>query len=201
MFTLYSYDFMPNKTIYVKDERLWDQARTLAGKDGLSGVIQQALVKFVEGRRRESEGFHRYRFDTTYQHYELDSGPSEAIAFEGREVASKILPVTVQQGEYTSDKFDRSFRVYYTPVGMLTVTLNPGEKFDRHFTVYRTRAGKLLLTVGPEYSDRVEHYGVYDSVRALANDPELAVANDVARAALLNAISEELGEDWAIWID
>jgi hypothetical protein len=33
------------------------------------------------------------------------------------------------------------------------------------------------------------------------NDPELAAANDVARAALLNEISEELGEDWAIWID
>jgi len=192
---------MPNKTIYVKDEHLWDHARKLAGKDGLSGVIQEALAKFVENKRRQDEGFHRYRFDTTYKHYELESGPSEAIAFEGREVASKILPVTVQQGEYTSEKFDRSLRVYYTPVGTLIVTVNPGETFDRHFTVYRTRAGKLLLTVTPEYSDRIEHYGVYDSVRALTNDPELAAANDVARAALLNAISEELGEDWAIWID
>ena len=192
---------MPNKTIYVKDEHLWDRARKLAGKDGLSGVIQEALAKFVEKKQRQSEGFHRYRFDTTYQHYELHSGPSEAIAFEGREVASKVLPVRVQQSGYTSEKFDRSFNVYYTPVGTLLVTVNPGETFDRHFTVYRTRAGKLLLTVTPEYSDRIEHYGVYEGIRALTNDPELAAANDVARAALLNEISEELGEDWAIWID
>ena len=185
----------------MKNEHLWDQARTLAGKDGLSGVIQEALAKFVENKRRQSEGFQRYRFDTTYKHYELESGPSEAIAFEGREVASKILPVRVRQDEYSTQKFDRSLNVHHTPVGTLIVTMNPGENFDCHFTVYRTRAGKLLLTVTPEYSDRVEHYGVYDSVRALANDPELAAANDVARAALLNAISEELGEDWAIWID
>jgi hypothetical protein len=192
---------MPNKTIYVKDEHLWDQARQLAGKDGLSGVIQEALCKFVENKRRQSEGFQRYRFDTTFTHYELDWGPSDAIAFEGREVASKILPVTVQQGDNRGEKFDRYFRAYPTRVGTLLVTLNPREKFDRHFTVYQTRAGKLLLTVTPEYSDRIEHYAVYEGVRALANDPELAAAHAVARAALLNEVSEELGEDWAIWID
>jgi hypothetical protein len=37
---------VPNKTIYVKNEELWNKAKAIAGKEGegLSGVIAEALA-------------------------------------------------------------------------------------------------------------------------------------------------------------
>ena len=31
---------MANKTIYVKDDALWERAKAIGGKDGISGSIQ-----------------------------------------------------------------------------------------------------------------------------------------------------------------
>ena len=39
---------MPTKTLYVKDQQLWEKASRLAGHQGLSRVIMQLLAKWVE---------------------------------------------------------------------------------------------------------------------------------------------------------
>jgi hypothetical protein len=45
---------MPNKTIYVKDELLWEQAKKFAGETGLSGLLAEALKEYVERKEREA---------------------------------------------------------------------------------------------------------------------------------------------------
>ncbi len=44
---------MPPKTLYVKDERLWEKAKRLAGHQGFSGVIMQLLAKWVADKEKQ----------------------------------------------------------------------------------------------------------------------------------------------------
>ena len=44
---------MPAKTLYVKDEQLWEKAKCLAGHQGFSRVIMQLLGKWVADKERE----------------------------------------------------------------------------------------------------------------------------------------------------
>src|SRR5204862_4702958 len=44
---------MATRTIYVRDEKLWNRARKLADVDGLSAVIHDLLTEWV--RRKEAE--------------------------------------------------------------------------------------------------------------------------------------------------
>jgi hypothetical protein len=77
-----------------------------------------------------------------------------------------------------------------------------GELYDAGFIVYRTRGGKLVLTVDDiNEGGETVHYGVYTSLRELAEDPDLKGVDPVNRARFLDMVSKELGEDWAIWID
>ena len=167
----YAHD-MGNKTIYFKDDQLWERARELAGKDGISAVIQDALAKFVDGKKREIEGFRTYRLET---HFNLDDPQVEAterIAFEGCPLASARMQATVSETEYAG--------------------------YDAEFTVYRTKGGKLILAAD---NGQRPHYGVYDSLRELAADPLLTGADPTERANFLGTISKKLAEDWATWID
>ena len=45
---------MPAKTLYVKDEQLWEKAKHLAGHQGFSGVIMQLLAKWVADREKQN---------------------------------------------------------------------------------------------------------------------------------------------------
>ena len=44
---------MPAKTLYVKDEQLWDKAKRLAGHQGFSGVIMRLLAKWVADKEKQ----------------------------------------------------------------------------------------------------------------------------------------------------
>lgn len=44
---------MPNKTIYVKNEQLWEKAKKFAGETGLSALIAETLREYVERKDRE----------------------------------------------------------------------------------------------------------------------------------------------------
>lgn len=48
---------MPNKTIYVKDESLWERAKAVAGADGLSAFIADAITDAIERKQSERGGF------------------------------------------------------------------------------------------------------------------------------------------------
>ena len=44
---------MPTKTLYVKDQQLWEKASRLAGHQGLSGVVAQLLAKWVADKEKQ----------------------------------------------------------------------------------------------------------------------------------------------------
>lgn len=76
---------MGNKTIYVKDEALWERAKQLAGKEGLSALIGEALADFVERKEQENRGF-------TLHGIFVDEGPSgQFIRFYGRSLDSTLI--------------------------------------------------------------------------------------------------------------
>ncbi len=44
---------MPTKTLYVKDQQLWEEAKILAGQQGLSEVVAQLLAKWVADKEKQ----------------------------------------------------------------------------------------------------------------------------------------------------
>jgi hypothetical protein len=172
---------MGNKTIYFKDDQLWDRAKELAGKDGISGVVQDALAAFVDQKKRQAAGFNTYRLPTKFRVGRgLSSfGTTERIAFEGQLIAEQRMDVPVPGRE--SDFLDLTFRIY------------------------RTRGGKLVITVGDDENAGkmfgIHHYGVYKSLAELSDDESLKDPDPIERAAFLDKAAKELGEDWAVWID
>src|SRR5262245_21026746 len=50
---------MGKKTIYVKNEELWERAKSIAGVDGLSRLVEEALEHVVTQKQLEHEGLQR----------------------------------------------------------------------------------------------------------------------------------------------
>ena len=172
---------MGNKTIYVKDDKLWERARRVAGKEGISAVIQGALVDFVQRKAREAAGFKRIRLEAGFaSNAKGDVGTMERIAFDGRELAHESLEVHVSVNSLDQVEPSNS---------------EASEPIETQVTVYQTKGQKLILAVEPY------HYGIYGSLKELATDPYLATANLVDRAEFLDKIGAELGKDWAVWIE
>lgn len=92
---------MPNRTIYVKDENLWEKAKELAGKGGLSEVISNALQKYVAEKEAQAKGLETFRIIV---HPEYD-GPVERIAFRGRKLAETNGDVTATVWETERGRF------------------------------------------------------------------------------------------------
>lgn len=89
---------MPNRTIYVKDTDLWQKAKKLAGKGGLSEVISNALQKYVADEEARAKGMETIRI-VAHQHVDA---PPERIAFRGRRLAETTaddVTVTVWETE------------------------------------------------------------------------------------------------------
>lgn len=165
---------MANKTIYFRDDDLWSKAKALAGKDGLSSVIQKAIEQFVQQAEREKEGIRRFSLAVVVLPEHDDTFvTTERIAFEGR-----------------------------TLWGTGGADLSGGGACD--IACYRTRGGKLLFAMDESHyphADGITYYRVYDSLADLRNDPELNRLEAIDRGRFLMKVSEALGEDWAVWID
>lgn len=84
---------MPNKTIYVRDEKLWTRARKLAGDDRLSGVVHELLADWVRNKEAEMAG-HMTRVELkvggSEHQREHEGDVAKRIAFTGRLVADSI---------------------------------------------------------------------------------------------------------------
>jgi hypothetical protein len=102
---------MPNKTIYVKDEALWERARQLVGKDGLSGLIAEALAEFVQRKEAESRGLAHHQI--CIQH---DDG-EESVRFVGKRIAEGV---SLGRG---ADYLGGIADVFQTKAGKLVVVL------------------------------------------------------------------------------
>lgn len=171
---------MANKTIYFKDDALWERAKQLAGKEGLSAVIQDALAKYVERKGLEAKGnlpfrLHTGKFDRATKKY----GAIERIAFIGRELAAiEPLVPTLEPDPGLAP---------YEPVAI---------------TAYQTKGRRLVLTradVG--LGEVITRYAVFSSLMDLRDSELLADLDGLDRARFLDQVSEQLGEDWSVLID
>jgi hypothetical protein len=172
---------MANKTIYFKDDALWDRAKELAGKDGLSAMIQEALAQYVERKNLEAKGFKHFRLETAeYDPVSKKLGTTERIAFEGRELA--MDEAVVPSGETEPDG-------------------EPGY-FVVAIAAYQTKADRLILTRGEAgYGEIITKYEVLSSLKEIRESDLLADVQGLDRARFLDEISSKLGEEWSVWID
>lgn len=101
IFTMGSNPPMGNRTIYMKDQVLWDRAKELAEKEGgLSGVIAEALAKFVEQKEAELRGLSLREFNLW-----TDDGV-QVIKFYGKELFSNwALPSADDKPTSCADLF------------------------------------------------------------------------------------------------
>src|SRR3972149_9161601 len=106
---------MPNKTIYVKNEEIWNKAKAIAGREGegLSGVIAEALAEFVKQHEVAAEGHVVHRFTVVHEDSE---GALERVAFAGREIGSRSFSAPDGQGTLIAT-------VYATKGGKFVLTL------------------------------------------------------------------------------
>ena len=171
---------MANKTIYFKDDALWDRAKELAGKDGLSAVIQEALAQYVERKNLEAKGFKRFRLETAeYDPVSKKFGTTERIAFEGRELA--MDEPLVPSGESDADG---------EPYSVVAIA------------AYQTKAKRLILTRGEaDYGEIITKYEVFSSLREMRQSDILADVQGLDRARFLDEISSKLGEEWSVRFD
>lgn len=116
---------MANKTIYVRDEQLWERARELAGRDGLSAVISDALTEFVARREAEKKGFSLYHLEINGPY----SSETEEVRFWGKRLGDRLFGRGPDLGEGVAE-------VYQTKAGKLVLVLRDAVTLEAH--EYRT---------------------------------------------------------------
>src|SRR5688500_11388610 len=169
---------MANKTIYVADEKLWKDAKRLAGEQGVSSVIADALRRFVDEQRLQREGVEDFRFEAGFR-------GADRIAFKGKFIASRKSTVEMGEEVWPQEAFDG--------VDVIPVVID----------VYRTIKGTFIVVgelVG--HADNLPVYGAtHSTVQSLRNDKVLTTIDARDRAHLLDAVSLAAADDWATWID
>lgn len=136
---------MPNKTIYVRDGKLWAKARQLADNGGLSNVIHKLLVGWVRQREAEMQSEHLAEIELWVggeaHEKEQEVAESQRLAFTGRLLADS-----------------EGFSVAQLP----------------HLRVFRTKTGKLIVYrswKGTPSENLGATYRVYQDYEALTADP------------------------------
>jgi hypothetical protein len=179
-----------NKSIYISDDAVWEKARKLAGKAGLSSVVQAAVEEYVRRGEMAAQGFKPYRLDVGYM-FDADvdkSGFSECLTFDGRRLVGMETHMVASGSKDTPN---------LSPSDLLSV----GEIYEVHVELYLTRAKNLIFTLDETGGgDAPTYYAVHDSVRSLREDPQVKRLPPLERAEFLRKVAKELGEDWAIAI-
>lgn len=116
---------MPNKTIYIKDETLWQNAKKFAGKGGLSEVIADALRRFVADSEAKAAGQETFRFVVQFR----GDDDFARVAFRGRLLESKDL-----------DSGSLNASVYETQGGSFVLVLGEEGPYNVsfHYAKYET---------------------------------------------------------------
>lgn len=180
---------MPTRTIYVKDEKLWKEAKKLAGNEGLSNVIGQALADFVKRKRAEADGFQRHRIAVGLEPSdEPEDFPeprhTDRIAFEGKRILTGSYDLENAVDDWSKE-----------------MVVQGAESLEVSIDLFRTRGGKLVLTADTSGGEGVTHWKDYDSLASLSQDRIVQALRPADRAQLLDEISAAVGDDWARWID
>ena len=122
---------MSNKTIYFGDDELWTRAKTLAGKKGLSAVLQEAVREFVHRAELKDGGFEEMRLDI----FDFDEGDdtykvTDRIAFRGKKLVQFLVRYKVEPHQADPEQ-----------------GLEAGTFLTEGVEVYLTESGKLVLTI------------------------------------------------------
>jgi hypothetical protein len=170
---------MGNKTIYVSDEKLWKEAKKLAGAKRLSAVIADALRKYVAEKRLEEEGFQDWRFAA-------GPGGADRISFNGKVLVSRTYGLEQDGGVWPPEIFE--------------VDDIPSASIE----IYLTRKGTFVVCgdlVGQGKDEGVPVYWkAHQGTSSLRTDPALMTLHPTDRANLLDEVSLS-GDDWATRID
>jgi len=173
---------MPNKTIYVADETLWEQARQLAGKDGLSSVVNAAIKNFIDEAARREQGFEKHVFEI-FGDRDLD-GPTDVIGFEGKKLYGEKFVLI-------ADPFQPD---------------SPSASIEAYIAVYRTKSGKFVLlaeqvTQNPTSMSAFDACEIHSSVSDLMNGNVVSCIFPSNRFEFLNELSKHVGKEHVTWID
>ena len=136
---------MGNKTIYVKNDELWETAKSMAGKDGLSSFIEEAVQRLVTAKQLEQKV--RQPFSLPYKPMDKSftvKRAEERLGFEGK--------CLLDWGP---------FAVYLTKGGTFIVTDNSGDE-DQSILDYQTydeldelQKARSIAALDKEQQDRV----------------------------------------------
>ena len=139
---------MPNKTIYVKDEdlNLFEEAEKLGG-ESLSGVIAEALRRFVDVKKSEAQGLQEFTLSVGTWRFRGDDNLRK-VRFTGRLLAE----AEVLTGQ-TSDRRDRGtdYKIYQTQAGKVLVWWKNWTRWERE----NDTADYAVLDQLPDYNDEV----------------------------------------------
>lgn len=171
---------------------MWERAKKIAGKDGLSSVISEAIRQYVLRKERELNGVKHWRFEVGWG----ESGPKMA-ALDSIDMEQP----TLREGTTGRIEFEGRMLVQGSlPVPMNDLTQGQEEEVDVNFATFRTLGGKLILLAGVRDNIAL-HYAVYTTMNQLKEDPQLLCVEPADRAPFLDALAKEVGEDWAIRIE
>ena len=177
---------MPTKTLYVKDQQLWEKASRLAGPQGLSGVVTQSLAKWVADKEKQEAMKSGKEFTEIelwvggqeHQHWHPKDplGGNYKIAFTGRLLDSTEVAVLRR-----TESGVRTYRD--TSVNPLVEVY---EMSDRKLAVYRDFRESVVSTQGAAYvvysgfKDLCEHPGALDTRWDLSREDEMQQMTEVA---------------------
>ena len=174
---------MPNKTIYVKDEdvQLFEEAEKLGG-DSLSGVIAEALRRFVDVKKAEGQGMEEHNLQVGVLRSNGDDD-TRKVRFVGRMLSS----AEVFTGQ-TSDRRDRGtyYRIYQTRAGKILAWWKNWTRWDGENDLLDYAVFDAL----PGYDDEV-----YGRVHGEHLPPE------TLPGSLLQEAAEALGEELVEYVE
>ena len=173
---------MPNKTIYVKDEdlQIFEEAEKLGG-DSLSGIIAEALRRFVATKKAERQGMQEYTLPVGVLRSQGDDDIGQ-IRFVGRKLAEAEV-LTDQTSSRDRDDRGTDYKIYQTQAGRVLV-------WWKRWT--RWEGGSDLL----DYAVLNALPGYDDEVPGKIDDYPISLPG-----SLLQEAAEALGRELVEWVE
>lgn len=134
---------MAKKTIYVKNEELWEKAKSVAGEDGLSRLVEEAIERIVTAKQLQQQSLDRFTLRVEPIH-DFTPDTKETLAFDGECLVARGWP---------------SVSVYRTKGGRFIVT---DDLPDGSISEYRTYETLYDLRDAIEAADKND--GLWDRV-------------------------------------
>jgi hypothetical protein len=185
---------MPNKTIYVKDEGFWNRAKELAGKGGLSDLIERTLREFVE---REGHGF-------TLRVIRI-LGQRE-VRFYGRLLFEAPLDDPMFESDSHHSEHRAFGQVFQTKSGKLVAAVRDESKDRLDGEVIRSYRGYWKYESFDEFAKNSDFFNVIcaHTGSQLEKEADGSVPLDVleeVRNEFRDGVARELGTDHLVWIE